>query len=37
MESLPESTNTTWPFPFTLQDWAQSPLAVQAYLRTVRR
>jgi transposase len=35
MESLSEPTNTVWPFPFTPQDWAQTPPTVQAYLRTV--
>jgi hypothetical protein len=36
MALLPEPTNTSWPFPFTPQDWEQTPPAVQAYLRTVR-
>jgi hypothetical protein len=36
MESRSEPANTVWPFPFTPQDWEQTPLAVQAYLRTVR-
>src|SRR5437870_9990807 len=36
MESLSDPTNTIWPFPFTPQDWAQTPLAVQAYVRTLR-
>src|SRR5437763_8456117 len=36
MESLSEPANTGWPFPFTPQDWEQTPPAVQAYLRTVR-
>src|SRR5256714_3409992 len=36
MESLSEPHNTAWPFPFTAQDWAQTPLAVQAYVRTLR-
>jgi hypothetical protein len=27
--------NAAWPFPFPRQDWEQTPLAVQAYLRTV--
>jgi len=36
MESLSELTNTVWSFPFPLQDWEQSPLAVQAYVRTLR-
>jgi transposase len=35
MEPLPELTNTGWPFPFTPQDWEQTPSAVQAYLRTM--
>ena len=30
MESLSDPTNTLWPFPFTPQDWVQTPLAVQA-------
>jgi transposase len=36
MEPQSESANTVWPFPFTTQDWEQTPSAVQAYLRTVR-
>ena len=36
MERLPEFVNPGWPFPLTLQDWAQPPPAVQASLRTVR-
>src|SRR4029453_5515082 len=28
--------NTLWPFPFTPQDWEQTPPAVQGYVRTVR-
>jgi transposase len=36
MEPLSEPANTAWPFPFTSQDWEQTPPAVQAYLRTVR-
>jgi len=36
MESRSEPANPVWPFPFTPQDWEQTPLAVQAYLRTVR-
>ena len=36
MESLSDPPNTIWPFPFTPQDWAQTPLAVQAYVRTLR-
>jgi transposase len=35
MEPWSEPTNTVWPFPFTPQDWAQTPPAVQAYLRSV--
>jgi len=35
MESLSEPTNTIWSFPFTPQDWEQTPLAVQAYVRTL--
>jgi transposase len=35
MEPWSESTNTIWPFPFTRQDWEQTPPAVQAYLHTV--
>src|SRR5215813_6365286 len=33
MEPLSEPTNTVWSFPFTPQDWEQTPLAVQAYVR----
>ena len=36
MESLSEPTNTVWSFPFMSQDWEQTPLAVQAYVRTLR-
>src|SRR4029450_4782451 len=36
MELRSEPTNTVWSFPFTPQDWEQTPLAVQAYLRTMR-
>jgi transposase len=36
MEPLPEPTSTVWPFPFTEQDWEQTPPAVQAYLHTLR-
>jgi transposase len=36
MESLSEPHHTVWPFPFTAQDWAQTPLAVQAYVHTLR-
>src|SRR5256885_2706534 len=36
MESLSEPHNIVWPFPFPAQDWAQTPLAVQAYVHTLR-
>jgi len=36
MEPLLEPTNTVWSFPFSPQDWAQTPPAVQAYVRTLR-
>lgn len=36
MELLLESNPTLWPFPFTEQDWQQTPPAVQAYLHTLR-
>src|SRR5262249_46790725 len=36
MEPQSDPTNTLWPFPFTPQDWAQTPLAVQIYVRTLR-
>ena len=35
MEPWSEPTNTVWSFPFTPQDWEQTPLAVQAYVRTL--
>ena len=35
MEPRSEPTNTVWSFPFTPQDWEQTPPAVQAYLRTL--
>jgi transposase len=35
MEPLSEPTNTVWSFPFTPQDWEQTPPAVQAYVRTL--
>jgi transposase len=35
MEPLPEPANTGWPFPFTPQEWEQTPPAVQAYLHTM--
>jgi transposase len=36
MKPWSDPTNTIWPFPFMPQDWAQTPLAVQAYVRTLR-
>ncbi len=36
MEPRSEPAHTVWPFPFTSQDWDQTPPAVQAYLRTMR-
>jgi transposase len=36
MEPLLESNTALWPFPFTEQDWQQTPSAVQAYLQTLR-
>ena len=36
MGLLSEPTNTVWSFPFTPQAWEQTPLAVQAYVRTLR-
>jgi hypothetical protein len=36
MEPLAEPMSTAWPFPFGPQDWEQTPLAVQAYVRTLR-
>jgi transposase len=35
MEPRSEPTNTLWSFPFTPQDWEQTPPAVQAYVRTL--
>jgi transposase len=35
MEPLLESNAPLWSFPFTQQDWAQTPPAVQAYLHTL--
>src|SRR5260370_28706646 len=35
MEPLAEPINTVWSFPFTPEDWAQTPRAVQAYVRTL--
>jgi hypothetical protein len=36
MEPQSEPARTVWSFPFTPQDWEQTPPAVQAYLRPVR-
>src|SRR5436190_23936862 len=36
MEPRSDPTNTIWPFPFPPQDWEQTPLAVQAYVCTLR-
>src|SRR6266480_1326131 len=36
MEPLSEPNNIVWSLPFTPQDWVQTPLAVQAYVRTLR-
>jgi transposase len=35
MEPRSESATPVWSFPFPLQDWEQTPLAVQAYVRTL--
>jgi transposase len=35
MEPLSDPQRTVWPFPFTQQDWEQTPSAVQAYLRSM--
>jgi transposase len=35
MEPRSEPANTVWPFPFTPQDWEQTPPAVQAYVHTL--
>jgi transposase len=35
MKLLPEPDSTGWSFPFTEQDWDQTPPAVQAYLYTL--
>jgi hypothetical protein len=37
MEQPLPPDDATWPFPFPRQDWAQTPPAVQAYLRTVQQ
>ena len=36
MDQLPTPDNAPWPFPFPRQDWEQTPLAVQAYVHTLR-
>jgi transposase len=36
MDTLREPHATVWPYPFTEQDWAQTPPAVPAYLHTLR-
>src|SRR5215471_12573933 len=36
MEPRSAPANTVWPFPFTPQDWEQTPPTVQAYVRTLR-
>jgi transposase len=36
MQPVTESLSTGWLFPFVPQDWEQTPLAVQAYVRTLR-
>ena len=36
MEPRADLANTGWSFSFTPQDWDQTPLAVQAYIRTLR-
>src|SRR5215467_591807 len=36
MGLLSEPANPVWSFPFTLQDWEQTPRTVQAYVRTLR-
>ena len=36
MEQRPEPHSPVWLFPFSPQDWAQTPLAVQAYVHTLR-
>ena len=35
MEPRSEPPNTVWSFPFTPQDWEQTPPAVQVYVRTL--
>src|SRR5262249_39260185 len=36
MDPRSEPANTGWPFPFTQQDWEQTPPAVQVYIGTLR-
>jgi len=36
MGLLSEPANPVWSFPFTPQDWEQTPRTVQAYVRTLR-
>src|SRR5262245_59907759 len=36
MEALSEPTTPVWSLPFMPQGWAQTPRAVQAYIRTLR-
>src|SRR4029434_1139939 len=36
MNPRSEPAKSVWPFPFTPQDWEQTPLAVQAYVRALR-
>jgi Family of unknown function (DUF6444) len=36
MAALSARTNTSWPLPLTPQDWAPTPLAVQASVRALR-
>ena len=36
MEPRSDAASPIWLFPFTPQDWEQTPPAMQAYLRTVR-
>ena len=35
MEPLSEPNNIVWSLPFTSQDWAQTPHAVQAYIHSL--
>jgi len=36
MDQRPTYDTAVWPYPFTLQDWEQTPPAVQAYLGTLQ-